>query len=438
MPHLTRRRFCALSTAAAAAVCRPLAALTMPPASAYTLVAAVDRDRILRLADHWLPEAPETLTSFPSPRSPGGPHDFFSEADYFWPDPANPAGPYKEIDGRSNPDNFQLHRRAMLRLSQAVPALTAAFLLTRRPDYARAASAHLLAWFVTPATRMNPSLQLAQGVRNGGPSGRSYGIIDTLHLVEVARAATLLQPTLAPSDFAAIQQWFRDYLAWMKSSPNGLKERDATNNHAIAWALQAAEFARLAADQLTRDEVRSRFETVQLPRQMAADGSFPRELARTKPYGYSIFQFDCASTLAWSLGILTPAPTVASTPGFNLRPSAAPAAAPPTITGSSGNAPRPVTRSLLATSSASATDPKAALCRAAAFLFPYLADKSRWPFPHDVQHWDAWPVRSPGLLFCGLAFAHPDYIALWRRLDPDPTDPEIIRNFPIRQPLLWM
>jgi hypothetical protein len=78
------------------------------------------------------------------------------------------------------------------------------------------------------------------------------------------------------------------------------------------------------------------------------------------------------------------------------------------------------------------------LCRAAAFLYPYLLDKGKWPFPHDVQHWDAWPVRSPGLLFCGLACAHPDYIALWRRLDPDPTDPEIIRNFPIRQPLLWV
>ena len=78
------------------------------------------------------------------------------------------------------------------------------------------------------------------------------------------------------------------------------------------------------------------------------------------------------------------------------------------------------------------------MCRAAEFLYPYLADKSTWPFAHDVQHWDSWPVRSPGLLFCGLACAKPAYIALWKKLDPDPTDPEVIRNFPIRQPLLWM
>jgi hypothetical protein len=47
-------------------------------------------------------------------------------------------------------------------------------------------------------------------------------------------------------------------------------------------------------------------------------------------------------------------------------------------------------------------------------------------------------VRSPGLLFCGLSCDRPEYIALWRRLNPDPTDPEIIRNYPIRQPLLWV
>jgi hypothetical protein len=27
---------------------------------------------------------------------------------------------------------------------------------------------------------------------------------------------------------------------------------------------------------------------------------------------------------------------------------------------------------------------------------------------------------------------------LWKRLDPDPTDKEIVRNYPIRQPLLWV
>ena len=31
-----------------------------------------------------------------------------------------------------------------------------------------------------------------------------------------------------------------------------------------------------------------------------------------------------------------------------------------------------------------------------------------------------------------------DYLDLWKTLNPDPTDKEIIRNYPIRQPLLWV
>jgi hypothetical protein len=41
------------------------------------------------------------------------------------------------------------------------------------------------------------------------------------------------------------------------------------------------------------------------------------------------------------------------------------------------------------------------------------------------------------LLFGGLALREPKYIELWKRLDPDPTVEEVVRNFPVRQPLLW-
>jgi Alginate lyase len=428
MKILDRRRFLTLSTAAALTARSTFAQAPANHATdAFAMVAAADHDRILRLAGHWLDEPPQTITSFPSPKSPGTPHDYFSEADYFWPNPANPTGPYKEIDGKSNPDNFQDHRRALIRLSQAVPALAAAYRITRREQYVKAAAAHLLAWFVTPATRMNPNLQYSQGFHNG-PTGRSYGIIDTLHLVEVARSAAILRDYFMPMQWTPLLGWFHEYLGWMKTSAFGIKERDATNNHGICWALQAAEFARLLTDEDTRAEVRDRFLTVQLPGQMAPNGGFPRELARTKPYGYSIFNFDAASTLCWSLSStdakhLSYGPT--TTPG-------APRLASETWVSQDVATPDPgaLIRYTLPTGQS--------VCQAAAFLTPYLADKSTWPYPHDVQHWDSWPVRSPGLLFCGLACAKPEYLTLWKRLDPDPTDPEIIRNYPIRQPILWI
>jgi hypothetical protein len=75
---------------------------------------------------------------------------------------------------------------------------------------------------------------------------------------------------------------------------------------------------------------------------------------------------------------------------------------------------------------------------AVAFVFPYIADKSKWPFAKDVEYFDDLPARRPSLIFAGEALNRPEYIAAWRRLDPDPTVPEIIRNMPIRQPLLWL
>ena len=81
--------------------------------SAQQLVAKTDRARILKAAAAFVSEQPATITAFPTTRSAGGLHDFYSQADYFWPDPKNPSGPYINRDGQSNPDNFDDHRKVM-------------------------------------------------------------------------------------------------------------------------------------------------------------------------------------------------------------------------------------------------------------------------------------------------------------------------------------
>jgi hypothetical protein len=395
-PKMNRRRFSFGFTTAVALTAAPRLMAASHAVPGYNLVAAVDKERILHAAENYLPLAPQTITAFSSDRSPGGLHDFFSEADYFWPDPAHPDGPYVNRDGMSNPANFQGHRKALIGLSVQMPALTAAWRLTSKSTYAKQAAAHLLAWFVDPATRMNPNLEFSQGVRNV-TTGRSFGIIDTLHLVEVARAASLIERAfMATDEREAMHVWFRDYLNWLQTSSKGVAEGATTNNHAICWALQVAEFARLAQDEIARDAMRTRVKAIIVPQQLAPDGSFPRELARTKPYSYSIFNLDVLATLCVSL----------RTPNDDLFRFV--------------------------------TDDGRGICRAAAFLFPYLQDKQRWPYAHDVEHFESLPVRAPSLLFCGLACGRPEYLTLWKRLNPDPTDPEIIRNYPIRQPLLWL
>jgi hypothetical protein len=393
--EFNRRRFCVgFGTAIMAEIGRR--AWADPGSNAYKLVAGIDRERIVRAARQYVALQPVTVTAFRSPKSPGGPHDFFSQADYFWPNPKDPDGPYISRDGQSNPDNFDDHRKAMVALSIQMPALTAAWLLTQDRRYAKRAADHIRAWFVTPETRMNPNLEFSQGV-HGVSTGRNYGIIDTLHLVEVARAASFLdEEALTTEDRHKALDWFREYLHWLKTSQKGRQERDTLNNHATCWALQSSEYARLIGDEQTRDEIRRWFAKTLLPDQVGKDGSFPKELTRTKPYSYSIFNFDVMAGLAQSL----------KGSGTDLTVFALP-------------------------------DGRG-LCKAAEFLYPYLKDKSTWPYAKDVEHFDALPVRSPGLLFAGLACRQPRYIALWKTLNPDPSDKEIIRNFPIRQPLLWV
>src|SRR5205807_4978689 len=134
---------------------------------------------------------------------------------------------------------------------------------------------------------------------HGVSTGRGIGINDTIHLVEVARAIEVLERSkaLSTKELNGIKQWFADYLLWMTTSKNGMQERDAKNNHGTCWLMQVAAFAHLVGDQKLLDYCRGRFKTVIVPNQVAANGSFPEELRRTKPYGYSLFNLEALATV---------------------------------------------------------------------------------------------------------------------------------------------
>src|SRR5262245_5850507 len=149
-------------------------ALLAPAPRPFPLV-DIERERVLAAARTYVSEAPVTVTSSRSSRSAGSLHDYFSEADYWWPDPKDPSGPYIRRDGLSNPDNFTGHRHALIRLSVQVPALAAAWLLTGDRRYSAHAVKHLRAWFIDPATQMNPNLQYSQAI-HGLATGRGTGI----------------------------------------------------------------------------------------------------------------------------------------------------------------------------------------------------------------------------------------------------------------------
>jgi hypothetical protein len=359
-------------------------------------LALFERTRVLKAANQYLKEQPITVTATTSPRSAGGLHDFFSEGDYWWPDPQNPDGPYIQRDGMTNPNNFVDHRKYLMRLSVQVPALVAGWKLTGDERYARHAVKHLRAWFIDEKTKMNPSLQYAQAI-HGRFTGRGIGIIDTIHLVEASRAIEWLKDSRSfnTTDLGGVIQWFSDYLQWMTTSKNGIDERDAKNNHGTCWVMQVAAFALLVGRRDLVDYCRNRFKSVLVPNQIATDGSFPEELRRTKPYGYSLFNLDAMATICELL----------STEKDDLW-------------------------------TFSTTDGRG-ISKALAYMYPYIKDKKSWPLKPDVMYDSAWPMRHCSLLFGGQHLKRLEYIEVWKKLPADSNVDEVIRNFFIRQPVLW-
>lgn len=362
-----------------------------------SLIGKKEQQYIIETATQFIDSLPVTVTSTFCERSAGGIHDFYSEGDYWWPDPQNPDGPYIQRDGETNPGNFVAHRLAMIRLAQIVGMQTSAYLLTGDKKYAEATQKHLEAWFINPETRMNPSLLYVQAIK-GRFTGRGIGIIDAIHLTEVARSVEILEQNqaISPEIISGTKAWFGELVNWLTSHQYGFDEMNAKNNHGTCWVMQTAMFARLAGNGKVLHFCRERFKTVLLPGQMAPDGSFPLELKRTKPYGYSLFNLDAFFTTAKILSTQQENLFEYTTPeGLNLK-------------------------------------------KGAGFLFPFVADKSKWPYPPDVMYFDEWPVRHPFLLFAVEAYGNKEYLQLWQKLDGYPATGEVIRNLPIRNPLLWL
>ena len=352
---------------------------------------------ILLQANEFLKLEPVTITASFSNRSAGNKHDFFSEGDYWWPNPTDLTGPYIQKDGLTNPDNFTAHRKVMIRFSQVIGSLTSAYIITKEQKYTAHAMTHLKAWFIDTATMMNPSLLYAQAIK-GKVTGRSIGIIDMIQMMEVAQGVSVMEKAklINKDDLQKIKNWFSAYLKWVTTHPYGIEERDTKNNHATCWVMQVAVFAKLVNNQQILDDCKNRFKTILLPNQMYKDGSFPLELKRTKPYGYSLFNLDAMATICQVL------------------------------TNSKENL-WDVT-----------LEDNRSLKLSIEFMYPFVANKENWKYTPDVMYWNDWPVAQPFLIFGYNGYHKKEWFQLWKKLEHFPTNEEVIRNLPVRNPLIWL
>lgn len=256
--------------------------------------------KLEREAQQALDAGPFSVTYKTNLPPSGDKHDYMSIAPYFWPDPTKPGGlPYVRRDGERNPANRTSDRRNLAELIESVETLGQAYYFTGEEKYAAKATQLLRAWFLDPATRMNPNFTFAQAVP-GVNSGRGIGLIETAGLANLVDAVGLLASSTAwtKTDQRETEKWFADFLQWMLESPHGRDEAAAKNNHGTWYDVQVASFALFVGQREIATNVLHAAGAKRIARQIEPDGRQPLELARTKAWGYSTMNLRGLMSLA--------------------------------------------------------------------------------------------------------------------------------------------
>ncbi len=281
-----------------------------------------------------------------------------------------------------------------------IPALTAGTVLLRPTDsvrataYAAAAASHLRRLFITPATVLNNELADTNNPEDLVPLAPLAEIAATLPFLQYQ--ATLQPDLLSPADLTALKAWFTDLLHQLNTARTAGLARDRKDHVGGVWLLLAAACAHSLADDAALTALRHHFRSVVLRAQILAEGTLPHELSSRFPYRNSLFALDLLAGAAELLST-----RFESLWDFQLQDG-------PGL--------------------------RVAIAKHA----PWIENRGTWPYPSDAPHFHDLPCRRPALLLAGRAFAHAEYIAIWRKLTPlEPNNPELLATFPLRQPLLW-
>lgn len=246
---------------------------------------------LIQDADKLLDATPLSVMSKKKPSPTGDNHDYTSLARYFHPNPDTPDGlPYINKDGITNPEIADYDRNNLGDMANRVATLSLAWYFSHNERYAQKATQMLKAWFLDLKTRMNPNLEYAQMVPGvNSNKGRSFGVLDGYSFIEMLDGVSLLDGSKSwtKKDNNQLKKWMSKLLDWMLTSPQGIEEANAANNHSIAFDAQAIAIALYTGRHDVAKKIINELPERRIFKQIAPDGSQPHEMDRTLSYHYS-------------------------------------------------------------------------------------------------------------------------------------------------------
>ncbi len=354
-------------------------------------------ERLLREAETWLEAPPFHVMNKRHTPPSRDKHDYMSLSIYNWPNPNTPDGlPYVTRDGLVNPEVEEFDRPSMSRMVSGVETLALAYAATGDERYAAKGAALLDAWFLDPATRMNPHMLYAQYIPGNGGFDRPArypavyvpgvagegvfvafgGVIEGCRFIPLLNVVPLLETSRHWDDrrAAGLREWFRTFLHWLLEHQHGKDEAGCLNNHGSWYCNQIVTYALFAGEE---GIARAFLETnvpERIAMQIAPDGSQPEEICRAIPFHYTVF----------GLLSLCNSATRASELGIDLWRYE--------------------------------TGDGRGIKRALDWLTPYVLDPATWPYRSVKPIEDSLPDAAALLHMAYRAYGDPAYLRAWRSL----------------------
>ncbi len=254
-------------------------------------IGAIVKD-ICKDADKTLEVHPySVMDKEPVPPS-GDKHDYMSLSPYWWPDPKKPDGkPYIRRDGEFNPERAKYDLDKMEAMSDTVGKLALAYYFSGEEKYAAKAKELIKVWYLDPATKMNPNIKYGQFVPGIPTEDRSSGVIETTRMFRVVDADGLMQGSASwtADDSKQLKAWFREYLDYLLTSPQGQMEAKQPNNHGTWYGVQTITYALYLGDTELAKKLAQVHGPARIATQIQPDGSQPHELERTRGFDYTRF-----------------------------------------------------------------------------------------------------------------------------------------------------